>query len=88
MNINTGNITGIFLHTSDVLATITIVTDTRAYIEYDIEDAPREIIDYINHTTADSVALESEQFNGYLYTYYIKQSTSKHITDEITNGGY
>ena len=85
MKINTGNITGIFLHTSDVLATITITTDTHAYIEYDIEDAPREIIDYINNNKADSVVLESEQFNGYLYTYEIK---SNGVIDLITKGGF
>lgn len=73
MNINTGNITGIFLHASDVLTTISITTDTHAYIEYDYDDAPREIIDYINNNKADSVELESEQYNGYLYRYNVKE---------------
>ena len=73
MKIYTGNIVGIFLHASDVLATISITTDTNAYIEYDYDEAPQEIKDYINNNKADSVILESEQYNGYVYRYYVKE---------------
>ena len=73
MNINTGNIMSIFLHTSDVLDTITITTDAHAFIEYEYDDAPQVIKDYIHNNKADSVVLESEQYNGYLYRYNVKE---------------
>lgn len=73
MKVYTGNIVGIFLHTSDVLDTISITTDTDAYIEYDYDHAPQVIKDYISNNKADSVILESEQYNGYVYRYYVKE---------------
>lgn len=73
MKVYTGNITSIFFHTSDVLDTIIITTDAHAYIEYDYDHAPQVIKDYIHNNRADSVELESEQYNGYLYRYNVKE---------------
>lgn len=73
MKVYTGNVVAIYLHTSDVLDTITITTDAHAFIEYEYDDAPQVIKDYIHNNKADIVGLESEQDNGYLYRYNVKE---------------